>query len=795
MKLIVSRFCKMPIYPMPIYISHIAARIVWIFVICLMSANGRLHAQNRDVDSINVQQVSDALLKKIMARPTGTRPKIGVTLSGGGAKGLAHIGILKAIDSAGLKISYITGTSMGSVVGGLYAAGYSGDSIESIARGIDWSLLFSNSPKLSSVSIEEKDEFNKYALEIPFEKGKFKIGKGIIEGQELWMTFAELFHPVYNITDFSQLSIPFKCIGTDLSTGNAVVMDKGNIITAIRGSMAIPSLFTPIRYDGKIIADGGMVNNFPVLDVKEMGADYVIGVNLNNGLTKAEDLENMFDVLLQLAFFKDASTFEKHKGQCDVYIQPDLKNYSTGSFSDSSSIIGIGNDWGKLYYPIFKRLADTLNALYPNEDTFKKDRLPTTKDINISGYTVEGLNKTTEKFFFGLSGLNTAKKFTYAKHADAIEKIYGSRYYKKINYDFLNDGSGNTTMHFNVEEYPLTAIKFGINYNTYTKLNLIANATSRDLIFKESRSTGSVSVSENPRLFLEFYKFIGKDRKFILNLSYYTENVDFPVYQDFSLLETVRSRYKAADVRAQHNISKSAYLGLSQQYNISVIKTPTINVLDLKGDNRFWHSYLSYRLNTLDKKYFTAKGRKLEVDAGYIYNQKGSISLEVADGGANPPDIEFDTRDMIRFYASEENYTPVNPKFVFFRTATLATLFNKKPYLPNSFQVGGIGENVVNQIQFAGLYESQVRTGSILAGQVGLQWKFLSSTYLTGRINLAVYDFYGVPFNTLHIDSNFLSGYALTVGTTSPLGPIEISAMYSDQSGKVIPNLNLGYRF
>src|SRR3954469_14125780 len=145
-----------------------------------------------------------------------TRPKIGVTLSGGGAKGLAHIGILEAMDSAGLKVDYITGTSMGSVVGGLYAAGYSADTIEAIARTLDWGFIFSSAPQITTISIEEKDEFNKYAIEIPFKHGKFSLGKGFIEGQELWLKFAELFQPVYNITDFDQLSIPFACIGTDL---------------------------------------------------------------------------------------------------------------------------------------------------------------------------------------------------------------------------------------------------------------------------------------------------------------------------------------------------------------------------------------------------------------------------------------------------------------------------------------------------------------------------------------------------------------------------------------------------
>src|SRR6478609_5650654 len=122
----------------------------------------------------------------VNAQQNATRPKIGVTLSGGGAKGLAHIGVLQAIDSAGLKVDYITGTSMGSVVGGLYASGYSGNQIEALARELDWNILFSTAPQLNAIGIEEKEEFNKYAVELPYENHKLAIGKGIIEGQELW---------------------------------------------------------------------------------------------------------------------------------------------------------------------------------------------------------------------------------------------------------------------------------------------------------------------------------------------------------------------------------------------------------------------------------------------------------------------------------------------------------------------------------------------------------------------------------------------------------------------------------
>src|SRR6478735_4423383 len=145
--------------------------------------------------------------------------KIGLTLSGGGAKGIAHIGILQAIDSAGLNIDYITGTSMGSIMGALYATGYSGNELEKIARDLDWDNLFSGKPLMENVNIDEKSEFDQYAVEVPFEKGKLKIGTGLIEGQEIWLKFQELFLPVYNIKDFSKLSIPFACLATDLSTG------------------------------------------------------------------------------------------------------------------------------------------------------------------------------------------------------------------------------------------------------------------------------------------------------------------------------------------------------------------------------------------------------------------------------------------------------------------------------------------------------------------------------------------------------------------------------------------------
>lgn len=735
--------------------------------------------------------ISCVLLFFTVAQSQSQRPKIGLTLSGGGAKGLAHIGILKALDSAGLKIDYITGTSMGSIIGALYAAGYSGDDIEKLARPLDWELLFSTAPQLSSISIEEKNEYDKYALEIPLEEGKFKIGQGIIAGQELWLKLSELFAPVYNVTDFSKLSIPFKCFGTDVETGDAVTLDHGNIVTAVRASMAIPSIFTPVNYDGKLVVDGGIVNNFPVLDVKQMGADYVIGVNLNEGLLKADKLKTSFDILLQLVFLKDAAAFDKHRAQCDLFILPDLKGLSTGDFAASDSLINIGNETGRLYYPHFKRMADSLNAIY-GPTTFVKDRLPKDNKIKVSEYSVEGLTHTRENFFFGLLDLQKNKDYSQDKINTSIRRVYGSRYYKIARYDFLPGTNDSTKMHFSVEENPLTVVKFGLNYNDFTKLSLKFNITSRDFLFKESRALASAALSENPRIYGEYFKYINKNRTARAVMDYYFEAFDFPVYKDFRLTETFRSKQHVIDFQLQKNITRNAYAGIGQQFVHSTIKTIETADLVSKGHNRNWYSYLTYRLNNVNQKYFPTSGWNVKAEAGYAYGQDPEFEYVQKDSATHIDTSLYNYDDCFNSFMNVSHYTELNSKFSWSQRLSFAYISRRNPYIMNRYMVGGTNEIIRNQIPFVGLNESEVKTGSIAALQLGLQYALAKKAFITGRANAALYDFYDKP---LDAKNNFLSGYGLSFGYSSLLGPIEFTTMYCDQDKTVRTNINIGFSF
>ena len=205
------------------------------------------------------------------------RPKVGLVLSGGGAKGLAHVGVLKVLEEAGLNIDYIGGTSMGSIVGGLYAIGYDADSLEKLVLESDWDRLLSDDISRRNLSIEEKPDNDRFFVTFPLKERKLNLPVGMITGQNIENMFAELCTHISHIRDFDKFSIPYLCIGTDVESGKEMVFHQGYLPACMRASMAIPSVFSPKEIDGRLYVDGGVVNNFPAEHVKAMGADILIG--------------------------------------------------------------------------------------------------------------------------------------------------------------------------------------------------------------------------------------------------------------------------------------------------------------------------------------------------------------------------------------------------------------------------------------------------------------------------------------------------------------------------------------
>src|SRR5699024_5152629 len=328
------------------------------------------------------------LLSSIVFAQQEERPKIGLALSGGGAKGLAHIGLLQAIDSVGLEVEYVTGTSMGAIVGGLYAVGYSGKEIEEIAYRMNWDRILSNKSSYDLLILPKKNNAGKY-LEIPLIDGKLSFRRGALESNELWLTLNELFFPYLTTTEFNKFKREFRCIAADIETGDAVVLKDGNIVKALRASMAIPVAFTPVEIDGTTLIDGGIAMNFPVSEVKDMGADFIIGSSVSSPLKESAELDNPMQMITQLAFYKEKKDFDQQIKSTDIFVDYPIEKYSTASFSSSDEIIRLGIERGKEIYPELKRIKDSLDALYGKEENPVYE-LKNTNKLFVSSFTTTG---------------------------------------------------------------------------------------------------------------------------------------------------------------------------------------------------------------------------------------------------------------------------------------------------------------------------------------------------------------------------------------------------------------------
>lgn len=727
------------------------------------------------------------------------RPKVGLVLSGGGAKGLAHIGILRAIDSAGLKIDYITGTSMGSIIASMYAIGYTGKQIDSIAKTLNWDILLSNKPVYSDVSLDEKDEYARYAVEVGIKDLKPQIGTGLIESEELWLKFAEIYFPVYDIKDFNQFNIPFKCIATDLGTGKAIVHDKGEIIKALRSSMAIPSVFTAIELDELKLVDGGIVRNFPVTDVKGMGADFVIGVNLFSGLTKTTDLNTALDIMYQITQYKDAEDLVKEKKLCNVIIEPNVSGFSAGSFSATDSITRIGNEMGKLYYPYFKNLADSLNKLFPI-DFDPNNRLPRKDSVTIDSYTIKGLDKTSRSLLINKLNLREGKTYHVHQLNQSFRNAYSTRYYDKIFYTLTpTQNNGKAKLNCELAESPLTALKVGLSYHSYTGAAIIANITQRNLLFDKSRTMLKLSLGENPRVLLQHKQAMGKNLNKYFTISYQFEGLPFPIY-DTKNLSNQKYLYKlhlqTIDLNYKRLLGRNAGIGfglsrLNYKFSPDIAANGSFN-----GKIGNYYGYLNVEINTLNRRFFPTQGFDVYAELGILFGRKANLMINSADSSLDASSlVPVNESERLKIHAIK--YTSLNNKLTLIKSFSLGMQRDYSNFIFDNFFLGGVQQIFRSQYAFAGLMEAQINTSSFAGVQLGVQYRVISELYLIGRINGGYYGF-STSSRVLDVKAPGLKGIlgaGLSLGYNLSAMPMEFTIMYSPEVAKVYGHVRIGFLF
>ncbi|WP_455169665.1 DUF3418 domain-containing protein, partial [Aegicerativicinus sediminis] len=391
------------------------------------------------------------------------KPKIALVLSGGGAKGLAHIPLLQALDSLGIVPDLVVGTSMGSIVGGLYSMGYSGDSIANIALHADWNTLLGGSVSLANVGVEEKSEFDRYLFDLNLVNGKPIIDAAILNDQNLRELLSELTYPVYEIDKFDDLAIPYRAIATDVVNGKEVILDGGSLATAMRASMSIPSVFKPVPYKETLLVDGGILNNFPTDIAKNMEADIIIGSDVGGGMLPKEKLKDPLTILLQTSMLSSNIQNDANRKRCDFLLDHVTHlTYSTGDFNNGEEIY----NEGKL---ALKENMSGLIELSEKLKQFKQEKveLPAVNNSFLLDTIVyQNISEQNIDLVKARIKIESGKEYSVPEINEGINRIRGTMLFDAIYFNPISNGEG-TGIELEASERSPQSIKGAVHYDSH----------------------------------------------------------------------------------------------------------------------------------------------------------------------------------------------------------------------------------------------------------------------------------------------------------------------------------------
>ncbi len=527
--------------------------------------------------------------------------KIGLALSGGGARGLAHIGVLKVIDEMGIRIDYITGTSTGAIVGGLYAMGYSGLEIEQIFLNIDWRDILADKVERDDVYIGQK-RWKPYAnFKFPLNDDfKPSLPKGFIPGNKLVNKLFELMYPAAEIKDFDELPIPFRCTATDVLTGDLKIFSSGALHEAIRASISFPSFLEPFEIDGRSYIDGGINANFPVEVAAAMGADFIIGVKVTSGLRENDRLNSLIDILDQTVNFNISKNVERSQVYCNVVINPSLEKYSNTSFNKIEEIIDLGARSAReiLEKVELPRRDETMDKVVLSEPPLRFWKISVEGNKYLSGSKIKRYLK-----------LETGRTYSRKEISQAFRDAYNSELFDLI-YPRIEHTEEGSKLIVKVKER--NRKKLGINY-TYNDNNEFTAGLTLELnnyLQRNSKLLFNLRLGNITELDLDYVKNFGRMLGIYFRVfPYYIEKRLYSYNADHEKVNSVRSR----------QIGATAGVGFFSQYAVNAefytftFDTKIYRDIAEFEDTRYRSSGLGFKIyhENLDDFIFPMKGSQI----------------------------------------------------------------------------------------------------------------------------------------------------------------------------------------
>jgi len=717
------------------------------------------------------------------------RPRVGLALSGGGAKGLAHIGVIKVMEEAGLRPDYISGVSMGSIIGALYAMGYTSDSLISILKNTDWNLLLSDRVPENKIIFPEKRHFYNSIVSLPVTRDKIRLPTGLITGQQIENALSYYLWPAAEISDFSKLPIPYLCVSADVRTGNKVVLKSGYLPDAVRASIAIPTLLTPVALGSMLLVDGGVVHNYAATELRDMGADIVIGSYTGHTANKIEEAASAYEIMRRIIFLTSLASFEKEKKETDILIEPEMKDFQTLAFANNvDTIISAGYREAMKYKDRFIRLADSLDKKGPREPF---------KPILSTGYhifdriDVKGNNITGDDEITGVLGIAPGDTVTREMISDGMEFLYGTAWFEKVSYRIIprND---SLILEINCIERPRVMLYGALHYDLALGAGVLLSLSGRSLLTPRSVIDLDSYIGEYYRYHLSIMQFIDRGEKFGIEACFLTDKTKLPL---------VSLKGKTGPMISQNGTTRLSLirrLSLNHIMNFSCSWENQHLYTDYLSDSqidRLSYDYIrlsySYQANTLDFKHFPDKGIVYNLTASASRLLRGSIRTngirEVYTKG-DETDFSFDRFYTIR--GSFRTYTSPGPRLTlsFGGEALLVTNADSITSNNNFFFLGGMDPVTDRSVPATGFHENQIAVKEVAGIRLGTDIEILTDLHICLSGNI-----FAIKEPDRHEGFSLLGGCGLGLGYMTVAGPIRAGVMYGIYNREIFYKPFKGY--
>lgn len=710
---------------------------------------------------------------ELYAQAENTRPKLGLALSGGGSLGIAHLGVMKVVEEAGLRPDCISGVSMGSVIGGLFSIGYSVDSIMKILKSVDLNDVILNKIPENKIIYLEKKNFHNSIASIPVSAKKVNLPSGLTNGQVIENFLSYYAWPAAKINDFSKLPVPFVCVASDILTASIIDLKGGYLPEAIRASLAIPSVFTPVKMDTSLLLDGGVYRNFAAEEVIELGADIVIGSYTGFIWKEEEELENVSDIIKQLAFSLGYPDFESQKEYADYLILPNLKGYSSLDFSNVDSIYQRGYRAALPFREKFKKLADSLNS-------FGLQRAPVNilnRDYHvIDRIEITGNHHYSDRQISGILNIHDGDSVNNNEFLDKIDLLYGKNWFEKVNYR-IEPKHDSLILIVGCEEKPMAMIYGSLHYDNAVGSGALLSLSSRNFLFPGSWLNINSFLGKYYRVQGFLLQYLGWKQKSSLALNINYEKTPMPVLH----IEDETGQVVFSDFSAGLSLARSPFLNqlisVSASYENRIINPGYVSVSGLRGISyNYFRASFNYNINSLDKKYFPGRGTVLELAASRSQLLSSAIRTtgdKLTYKEENPGYFNFDRNYTIK--AGLRQYINGGKKTTLaFRSDILYINHCDSAVSQNNYYLlGGLNSVSERSIAMTGFETSEIPVKK--AAGIGLE---IDIEPLYQFHILLTADLFAVENIYLDSDYYLLAGAGLGVGYMTLIGPLRAGISY-----------------